>query len=504
MKKLLVMLLALVLVLGTMVASAETAFDNHITVEISMWEIDGFGNDAISDLIQEKFNCEIVPILQEWSDYREKFRLLASSDELPDSFAGYPLSESWFADFVSQEMIRTIPQELIDQYPNVKATCEASQEWKLSQAIFGDIYYIPRMLSAKGDVTADRDGFYYRADWAEKLGYTETPADMETLYDMLYAFAHEDPDGNGQDDTFGYVGNLGILYTGFDAYPGMWVKGEEGAIPGYLDKDAMISALSWLRKAYENGVIDPELSNDVSKWTQGTFGAYEHVLDAYWINRNVMEEFGGANPDLDPLAVTKIITALSAQPGGTPTKGPNLDTSGTCFAYDTTDEELERLLAIYDYLLSDEGNALRYWGIEGEDYSVNEDGSFTKLHDEALRTKYPSIFIQNWPSWDHDFLMDVEKGDPAISTEVKEMALAAREASNAAYDPETSKIDTLAGYISTEEKMEFMFDYDAELVSIITGTEDVEAMYDAFVAKAYDIGVQEVIDSVNAFAATLS
>lgn len=502
MKKLLCLVFVFALALSAVGATAEEHFAERIPVEISIWEIENFGNDAWSQFLEDKFNCDIIPIAQDWGNYQDQFRLLASSNDLPDCFAGYPLSEPWFADFVSQEMIRTIPQEMIDKYPNVKATCEASAEWHLANRIYGDIYYLPRMLSAAGNVIADRGTVYYRADWAEKLGFTQTPADMETLYNMLYAFAHNDPDGNGKDDTYGMVAQYNAMYAGFDAYPSQWVKQDGGVIPGYLDKAAMVKALTWLRNAYENGVIDPELSSDIAKWTQGTFGAYGANNDAYWVNRYINEQFGGANPDLDPMTTIKLASAFSEVPGGVPTKAPNGDTSGTVFAYDTSDAEMERLIAMYDYLLSDEGNMLRYWGFEGEDYKVNEDGTYTKLHDTALRTKYPSIFLQNWPSWDHDFVMDIHAGDPSIPVAAKEMSVAARAVSNAAYNPETTKVDVLASYLTTEEEQTFMFDYEAELVQIIIGTEPVETMYDAMVQKAYDAGVQEVIDSINALEAT--
>ena len=37
----------------------------------------------------------------------------------------------------------------------------------------------------------------YRWDWLEKLGM-EVPTTIEELHDVLYAFTHNDPDGNGR------------------------------------------------------------------------------------------------------------------------------------------------------------------------------------------------------------------------------------------------------------------------------------------------------------------
>ena len=42
-----------------------------------------------------------------------------------------------------------------------------------------------------------RNGLGYRTDWAEAVGITEAPKTVEDVYDMLYKFTYDDPDGNG-------------------------------------------------------------------------------------------------------------------------------------------------------------------------------------------------------------------------------------------------------------------------------------------------------------------
>ena len=46
-----------------------------------------------------------------------------------------------------------------------------------------------------------RNGLGYRTDWAEAVGITEAPKTVEDVYDMLYKFTYDDPDGNGANDT---------------------------------------------------------------------------------------------------------------------------------------------------------------------------------------------------------------------------------------------------------------------------------------------------------------
>lgn len=65
-------------------------------------------------------------------------------------------------------------------------------------AIDGRLYGLPleRGLS--------RDALTYRYDWLQNLGLEE-PKTVEDLVNMFLAFTNDDPDGNGEDDTYGTV-----------------------------------------------------------------------------------------------------------------------------------------------------------------------------------------------------------------------------------------------------------------------------------------------------------
>ena len=78
----------------------------------------------------------------------------------------------------------------------------------------GQIIGIPRSRAI------GRNGLGYRTDWAEAVGITEAPKTVEDVYDMLYKFTYDDPDGNGANDTYGlemckYTGPWDIIQTWF-------------------------------------------------------------------------------------------------------------------------------------------------------------------------------------------------------------------------------------------------------------------------------------------------
>jgi ABC-type glycerol-3-phosphate transport system substrate-binding protein len=409
-KKTLLILLGLSIIGSSLFAggrnqSGGVSSSGKIPITVGMWELSQVGGDAVGDFIENKFNIDIQPVLQEWGDYQEMFRLWAASNQLPDTFSGYPMTESWFGEFVREGLLRSIPYAMISKYPNLKKVVDGHSLTQLAKTKLGDYYFIPRPQSAKGYIIGQAVGIYYRKDWAEKLGFRDPIKDMDTFYNMLRAFTNNDPDGDGRKNTYGFTAtttDFFVLFEFFNAFPYQWINGPGGrAIPGYLDEGPMIEALTWLRKAYTEGLIDPEFPRDptivASKFAQNTFGAMGRNVNAYWVNRHVMEQFGGSHPGIDSLKAVGHIGAMSPKAGGKAYHVPDIDSSGIVFNADLSDEKLDKLLALYDWLISDEGNALRYWGIKDVDYRVNGDGTLTKITSDDLRTKYPSIFIFHVP-----------------------------------------------------------------------------------------------------------
>ena len=64
----------------------------------------------------------------------------------------------------------------------------------------GKNYGLPNINHAHMDARVPA----YRGDWLKNVG-KEIPTTVDELHDVLYAFVHEDPDGNGKDDTYGYA-----------------------------------------------------------------------------------------------------------------------------------------------------------------------------------------------------------------------------------------------------------------------------------------------------------
>ena len=102
-----------------------------------------------------------------------------------------------------------------------------------------------------------RYGIAYRADWAEKLGIAE-PKTIDDMYEMMSQFTYGDPDGNGQDDTYGlalcqYTGPVDIMQTWFGV-GNKWVEQDGKLIPVHMQSEYK-EALDWFKKMYDDGLV---------------------------------------------------------------------------------------------------------------------------------------------------------------------------------------------------------------------------------------------------------
>lgn len=124
---------------------------------------------------------------------------------------------------------------------------------------------------------------FIRQDWLDNLGL-EIPETMEELKTVARAFTQEDPDGNGEDDTYGLALNgkdgfsfwsgLQAFFEGYGAAPGYWndnftfIEKDGQVVWGGALAAEMKAGLIDLQEMYANGWISPDF---------GTMG-YEQVI----------------------------------------------------------------------------------------------------------------------------------------------------------------------------------------------------------------------------------
>ncbi|MDR2657379.1 MAG: extracellular solute-binding protein, partial [Oscillospiraceae bacterium] len=470
--------------------------------------------DPLAKWIEDNYGLNFTQ--SETNYYNNDFavtQLAAVDDALPDVFAAdilyYP---EWITQFIPQELVSEIPEALLDKYPLTKARVENDAVSQVVKNMYGGYYFLPKPDSADPSIyLAERKGLFIRTDWLEAVGL-EAPSTWEELYEVAHAFTYGDPDGNGVKDTYAITGDgMGTLRY-FFASTGVsnryWNKTEDGDwFFGALD-DSNIKVLEWLRKMYLDSSLDPDFGaiswrDGLAKFSSNTFGIALRNADADWINGVMTQYYGAANPDVNPFERIGLIGTLGTNKGDEPRMEAYISCMvATMFSPNITEEAMDRFLAFYEYLLTEEGQLLRM-GIEGEDWERDASGNIKKIRDEngnasSLATKYPSIPVTHWTSWGFELAAypNVEYFD-LYNDETKALNEEVRAIRN--QNPVYPQIGPMLIDDTTVTDLT-AFNFSSEYWQIIIGSDPVADMFAAMKTRALESGYAAGTEVVKEYA----
>jgi len=189
--------------------------------------------------------------------------------------------------YQQQGLLAEIPEETLERYaPNLMAAIRKyAPDYADQGRIDGSIYGIPVV----NPTNAYRIPVVYRQDWLDKLGL-DVPDTLEEFEQVIYAFANEDPDGNGVKDTYGLsLEGMNVVFGAFGQVAfadQLYFSDKDGQLViGALEPE-MKEALGYLRKWYADGVIDPEFITGENK------GGYKHLSHSFINGRIGMTSMG--------------------------------------------------------------------------------------------------------------------------------------------------------------------------------------------------------------------
>lgn len=332
-------------------------------------------SDEVITKFEDYTNTHVEWRLEANDTYKEKLGLvLMDKDNMPMIITGSGDLTANVVDAAKKGAFWDLSEYLKDteSYPNLsKADKNVLKAMTVDGKVVG--LYRARQIG--------RYGFSYRTDWAEAVGITEEPKTAEDVYNMLYKFTYEDPDGDGKDDTYGlemtkYVGPIDIMQTWFGV-GNEWVEQDGKLIPVHQTPEYK-EALKWIKKIYDDGLIrkdwatvDSGTFGDACK--KGEAGAFVDVMDGakriwnYYIQNDIKSV-------TDPSK-----TATMTLTG--PVNGKTLATSGFNGYYlitkagAKTEEDVKNCLHFLDKMCDDEMMVLADYGLEGITYDLNESGN---------------------------------------------------------------------------------------------------------------------------------
>jgi putative aldouronate transport system substrate-binding protein len=333
---------------------------------------DWFLKQAILDELNIDVDFQFVTLDDE---YDSTLQTRAAANDLPDLFQISPIS----VPILANQGLLGDWTPLIDQMPAFNEAKNV-EELKNIGLLDGQILALTTKNPSpfKGIVVV-------RQDWLDNLGL-EVPTTLDEYLAVMKAFTENDPDGNGQNDTYGWTGSInsaGVI-AGFQP-----ILGAFGALGDWQLQDNVLTpmaatenrrdALAYINTMIEAGVVDPDWSSQGGedqrlKWKQGTIG----LMVEDWCATFCLQGYGEF-VDANPTGVLTIIDP-PVGPGGLSSTniynqvGMQLGISQGA----ASDERGEAIARFLDWMESDGYERVAFGQLD-LDYTKDASGAITQM-----------------------------------------------------------------------------------------------------------------------------
>lgn len=436
--------------------------------------------DTITNEIEEYTNTELEFQWIPDASKEERLNTALASNNLADIVTLTILNNSSVRNALKAGAFWDV-EPYLDEFDNLG---EITEEMRRSASIEGVLYGIPFQKPLA------RNGIIIRKDWLDNLGL-EIPSSLDELYEVARAFTEDDPDGDGENNTVGFVDRADLKYGAFKTIatyhgaPNEW-KEDDGSFIPQFDTQEYVDGMDFMREIYENGYINQDFAvtakNDQQEaFAQGRAGIYVGgLMDA----RNLYTMSEGLEDDMDLVQVNKM-----SVDGNSPVIWSDNNGVGGLLAFpvnEVEDEnELRSILGFVDALIDDEMFTLMSAGIEGVHYEIN--GDVTTRLDQDLWQQEVQPFSSSRPKevgYDLKEDNEIKQISDELILENEAFALL-----NPAYSLES---DTF-----TTNGSELAVIIEDATYQYILGDLDL-AGFEAAVQRWYDQGGQAIVDEYEA------
>ena len=290
--------------------------------------------------------------------------------------------------------------DYLDSYPNIK-NLFTDLEWEKLRRDDGHIYWIPQFSCIKNEekvCTHNDEAFWIQARVLEWAGYPEVKT-MDQYFDLIESYNAENPTMEDGTQNIPYT----ILCDDWryfclenapqflDGYPNdgcCMVDPETLTVMDYNTSDTAVRYFKKLNEEYHKGIVDPESFTQtydeyIAKLSTGrVLGMIDQWWDFAYSAGDAIKQAGldAQGCDYIPLPIT-IDEGIKNQwhnSGGAFNESSGLAITVSC-------QDVEGALQFVNDLLDQDIHNLRFWGVEGVDYQVNENGEFIRNDEQRMR-----------------------------------------------------------------------------------------------------------------------
>ena len=431
-KRILSLVLASMLALGTGAALAEEAavtmpedmspyyaetdkldtsgktYDKHLDITYAMPNLRNYVEDyntadEMSRWFGSHFNVtwelEAIP----GDGGNDKVRAMINGDTLPDILRWYTFDINEIADYIDQGYFYEFPEGWEERWPHLaQMQTLVPYAAALKERVGGGTYTLFHPVffnNAPSEHLVSHQGVYIRKDWAEAVGFEIKDAyTMSEVMEFARLVKEQDP---------GQIGEHLVPISIFDgwarqafleaSYPQQDLIYKENGkyVWGFAD-ERTLAGLKLYKQAYDEGLLSPEyfVSSESDMINNFNLAGTAAVTINWTTPGTVKSAYNGfialgLNPD-----DTLHIAALVGEDGYYHGEQNNNLCGNTYFNADIDPEAFERFMDVAEFAASREGQRLINVGFEGLNWEYTDD---TKTTIKSLG-KYD--FVSGWPLYE--------------------------------------------------------------------------------------------------------
>jgi putative aldouronate transport system substrate-binding protein len=307
--------------------------------------------------LKEKTGVEIQLNSPGTAGYVEKINVLMASGNYPDALT---LGDrDLILKYANDDLLADLSPYINDtaKYPNIKKNMPENA-W-LPVTAQGKVWAFPYNRPDGLSQVA-----YINKEWLAKLNL-QPPKTIDEFYNVMKAFAQNDPDGNGKNDTFGLLTNntvdngARIFKASFNA-EAYSIKDGKVTPPEITNEHK--EYLKYLNKLVTEKILDPEFPTITTPIFQQKFKSLRYgVISGFWhypsgleIPKDVMDKY--------------MAIELPAHKDGTPSVFTYPSLNRHYIAIPKTTKNIDRLMKFLDWAVSPEGMKFSLIGIPDVNY----------------------------------------------------------------------------------------------------------------------------------------
>ena len=350
----------------------------------------GMQND-IKEIIADKIGA----------DCEENWLVGQSKEEVLNSY----IASGEYPDFILGEKALLEADALIpideywDDYPNLRNYL-SDEQWEHFRQEDGHIYWIPQFSCIKNEekvCTHNDEAFWIQARVLEWANYPEIKT-MDDYFKLIEDYNAANPtmeDGTEnipytilcEDWRYFCLENAPQFLDGYPNDGSCMVDPDTIKVMDYNTSDTAVKYFKKLNEEYQKGIVDPEsftqtFDEYIAKLSSGrVLGMIDQWWDFAFSAGDAIKSAGLDAQGCDYIPVPVTIDGRKNQwhnSGGVLNSGDGLAITKDC-------DDVEAALQFVDDLLSEEIHNLRFWGVEGEDYQVGDDGLFYRTKEQRAK-----------------------------------------------------------------------------------------------------------------------